>query len=85
MLRPTPTGASGQLAWNHEHPIGVEYLHDYVRVIYEAARAAQLDALVMTQCAHPYFAHVTDALGLNDWSVKSANIIEQTSTVNELP
>ena len=49
-----------------------------MRVTYEAARAAQLDALVMTQCAHPYFAHVTDALRLNDWSVKSANIIEQT-------
>lgn len=58
---------------------GIELLHDYVSTIYGAAKAAKPDAMVMTHCPHPYFADVTDVLRLNDWAVKTPNIIEQAS------
>ncbi|HUB69659.1 MAG TPA: hypothetical protein VL984_04495 [Acidimicrobiales bacterium] len=56
---------------------GIELLHDYVGLIYEASKAAKPDAMVMTHCPHPYFADVTDVLRLNDWAVKVPNVVEQ--------
>ncbi|MBC8079338.1 MAG: hypothetical protein H7X86_03270 [Gorillibacterium sp.] len=56
---------------------GLELLHEYLLLIYETAKKAKPDAMVMTNCPHPYFADVTDVLRLNDWSYKEPNILEQ--------
>ncbi len=56
---------------------GIELLHDYLELIYGAAKAAKPDAMIMTHCPHPYFADVTDVLRLNDWAIKVPNIVEQ--------
>lgn len=56
---------------------GLELLHHYVSLIYDAAKSVKQSAMLMTHCAHPYFADVTDVLRLNDWSFKQPNLIEQ--------
>jgi hypothetical protein len=61
------------------HGTGIELLHDYVALVHGAAKVAKPDAMIMTRCAHPYFAGVTDVLRLNDWALKRPNIIEQAS------
>ena len=56
---------------------GVELLHHYLSLIHDAAKNAKKDALIMTHCAHPYFADVTDVFRLNDWSIKKPDLVEQ--------
>lgn len=56
---------------------GIELLHDYLGWIYQVAKAAKPDAMIMTHAPHPYFADVTDVLRLNDWSVRAPNVVEQ--------
>jgi len=56
---------------------GIEMLHDYLALIYQTAKSVKPDAMIMTHAPHPYFADVTDVLRLNDWSVRSPNVVEQ--------
>jgi hypothetical protein len=41
-------------------------LHELLRVVYDAAKDAKADALVITQTPHPGFGDVTDMVRLND-------------------
>jgi hypothetical protein len=59
----TPSGAS--LA-AHGRAWGISLLHELLRVVYDAAKEAKPDALVITQTPHPAFADVTDMVRLND-------------------
>jgi hypothetical protein len=45
---------------------GIALLHELLAVVYEAAKAAKPDALVITHTPHPSFADVTDMIRLND-------------------
>lgn len=45
---------------------GIELLKLYTKTIYDAAKAAKPDALVITHTANPYFAECTDMIRLND-------------------
>lgn len=56
---------------------GMELLHEYVRLIHEAAKAAKPDAMILSHCAHPYFADVVDVLRLNDYCFKNPTLVEQ--------
>jgi hypothetical protein len=56
---------------------GVELLHEYVRLIHEAAKAAKPDAMILSHCCHPYFADVIDVLRLNDYCFKNPTVVEQ--------
>jgi hypothetical protein len=59
----TPTGSSLTSAgprW------GIALLHELLRVVYDGAKSAKADALVITQTPHPAFADVTDMVRLND-------------------
>lgn len=50
----------------HGDAWGIELLKSLTRQIYDAAKAAKPDALVITHTANPYFAECTDMLRLND-------------------
>jgi hypothetical protein len=59
----TPTGSALTSAgprW------GIALLHELLRVVYDGAKSAKADALVITQTPHPAFADVTDMVRLND-------------------
>jgi hypothetical protein len=59
----TPTGralAAHGTSW------GIALLHELLRVVHDAAKAAKPDALLITQTPHPVFADVTDMIRLND-------------------
>jgi hypothetical protein len=45
---------------------GIALLHELLRVVYDAAKDAKPDALVITQTPHPGFGDVTDMVRLND-------------------
>jgi hypothetical protein len=45
---------------------GIALLHELLRVVYEAAKEAKPDALVVTHTPHPSFVDVTDMIRLND-------------------
>ena len=45
---------------------GLAFTHDYLRLIWNATRAAKADAVVQTHCAHPQFGDVTNCIRLND-------------------
>jgi hypothetical protein len=59
----TPSGAALTL---HGETWGIALLHELLRVMYEGAKAAKPDALVITQTPHPGFVDVTDMIRLND-------------------
>jgi hypothetical protein len=59
----TPTGHHLR---RHGSSWGIALLHAHQRVLYEAAKAARPDALVVTHTPHPAFADVTDMVRLND-------------------
>ena len=46
--------------------MGVALLHLLLETVYEAAKAAKADALVITHTPHPAFVDVTDMIRLND-------------------
>jgi hypothetical protein len=45
---------------------GIALLHELLRTVYDAAKAAKPDALVITHTPHPSFVDVTDMIRLND-------------------
>ena len=45
---------------------GISLLHELLRIVYDEAKKAKADALVITQTPHPSFADVTDMVRLND-------------------
>jgi hypothetical protein len=54
---------------------GIELLHHYLEIIYQAAKVAKKDSLIVTHCANPYFIDVTDMLRLNDLRGDEGDII----------
>jgi hypothetical protein len=59
----TPRGAG----YRPSRPLwGMELLHDYIRLIHDAMKAAKPDALLETHCANPSFGAITGVLRLND-------------------
>ncbi|MFZ3555570.1 hypothetical protein [Streptomyces sp. BH055] len=60
----TPTGEGLR---GHDGTVwGIALLHAYLAVVYEAAKDAKPDGLVVTHTPHPAFADVTDMIRLND-------------------
>jgi hypothetical protein len=57
---------SGRALTTHGRGWGIALLHELLRVVYEAAKEAKPDALVITHAPHPSFADVTDMIRLND-------------------
>ena len=45
---------------------GIALLHELLQIVYEAAKSAKPDALIVTQTPHPSFVDVTDMIRLND-------------------
>jgi hypothetical protein len=45
---------------------GLELLHDYLKLIHDAMKAAKADTVLETHCANPQFADVTEMIRLND-------------------
>jgi hypothetical protein len=62
----TATTPSGSSLTSSGGLWGVALLHELLRVVYDGAKAAKADALVITQTPHPAFADVTDMVRLND-------------------
>jgi hypothetical protein len=56
----------GQALVAHGSARGIALLHELLRVVYAAAKAAKPDALMITQAPHPAFADVADMIRLND-------------------
>jgi hypothetical protein len=50
----------------HGRAWGIALLHELLRVVHAAAKAAKPDALLVTQTPHPAFVDVSDMLRLND-------------------
>lgn len=57
---------SGQALTSHGPGWGIALLHELLAVVYEAAKEAKADALLLTQTPHPAFADVADMIRLND-------------------
>ena len=57
---------SGRAVAAHGRAWGISLLYELLRIVYEAAKAAKPDALVMTHTPHPAFVDVTDMIRLND-------------------
>ncbi len=57
---------SGRALAAHGPGWGIALLHELLRVVYEAAKEAKPDALVITHTPHPSFVDVTDMIRLND-------------------
>jgi hypothetical protein len=57
---------SGHALAHHGPAWGIALLHEQLRVVYDAAKQAKSDALVITQTPHPAFGDVTDMVRLND-------------------
>ena len=55
---------------------GIALLHELLRVVYDAAKAAKPEALVITHGPHPAFVDVTDMIRLND-VVGGVDLVEQ--------
>ena len=57
---------NGRALSSHGGSWGLALLHELLALVYEAAKEAKRDALVITQTPHPGFVDVTDMLRLND-------------------
>ena len=68
----TPSGR----ALDHAGGWGIALLHRLLAVVYEAAKDAKPDALVITHTPHPAFVDVTDMIRLND-VVGGQDVVEQ--------
>jgi hypothetical protein len=55
---------------------GIALLHELLRVVYDAAKAAKPDALVITHAPHTAFVDVTDMIRLND-VIGGVGLVEQ--------
>jgi hypothetical protein len=62
----TQRAPSGQSLVAHGDSWGVAMLHELLRTIHDAAKAAKPDALVITHTPHPSFGDVCDMVRLND-------------------
>jgi hypothetical protein len=69
----TPSGAS---LVHHGREWGVELLRRLLWIVYDEAKRAKPDALVMTHTPTPYFADVTDMIRLND-VIKERPVVAQ--------
>jgi hypothetical protein len=57
---------SGRALSHHGPGWGIALLHELLRTVYDAAKEAKPDALVITHTPHPAFVDVTDMIRLND-------------------
>jgi hypothetical protein len=62
----TQRAPSGQSLVAHGDSWGIAMLHELLRTIHDAAKAAKPDALVITHTPHPSFGDVCDMVRLND-------------------
>ncbi len=57
---------SGRALEHHRASWGIALLHELLATVYDAAKDAKPDALLVTHTVHPAFADVTDMIRLND-------------------
>jgi hypothetical protein len=57
---------SGHAASTASGSWGIALLHELLRIVYEAAKTAKPEALLVTQSPHPAFVDVADMIRLND-------------------
>jgi hypothetical protein len=57
---------------------GVELLHRLLAIVYDAAKQAKGDALIMTHTPNPHFADVTDMIRLNDVNTRAPAVAQMT-------
>jgi hypothetical protein len=62
----TQRAPSGSSLSAHGETWGIAMLHELLRTMYDAAKAAKPDALVITHTPHPSFGDVCDMVRLND-------------------
>ena len=62
----TARSPSGRALTSHGPGWGIALLHQLLALVYDAAKRAKPDALVITHTPHPSFADVTDMIRLND-------------------
>lgn len=60
---------SGPGLRGHRPVWGLELMRHYLSIIYDEAKQAKPDALIMTHTAHPYLADVLDMIRLNDINI----------------
>jgi hypothetical protein len=68
---------SGHALSSHGDGWGIALLHRLLATVYEAAKAAKPDALLITQAPHPAFADVADMIRLNDMIGGHASVVPQ--------
>jgi len=68
---------SGRGLTGHGESWGIALLHELLTVVYEAAKVAKGDALVITHTPHPSFVDVTDMIRLNDMVGGAASVVPQ--------
>ena len=68
---------SGYALTSHGEGWGIALLHRLLACVYEAAKAAKPDALVITQTPHPAFVDVADMIRLNDMIGGHASVVPQ--------
>ena len=73
----TARAPSGHALSTHGDGWGIALLHQLLATVYEAARAAKPDALVITQTPHPGFVDVADMIRLNDMIGGHASVVPQ--------
>ena len=57
---------SGRGLASHSGAWGIALLHELLRIVYDSAKDAKPDALIVTHTPHPSFVDVTDMIRLND-------------------
>lgn len=65
-------GPSGPGLHRHGREWGVALLHRLLAIVYDEAKRAKPDALVMTHTPNPHFADVTDMIRLNDVNTRAS-------------
>ena len=73
----TARAPSGHALAAHGDGWGIALLHRLLATVYEAAKAAKPDALVITQTPHPGFVDVADMIRLNDMIGGHASVVPQ--------
>lgn len=68
---------SGQALSHHGPAWGIALLHQLLAVVYEAAKEAKPDALLLTQTPHPAFVDVADMIRLNDMIGGHESVVPQ--------
>jgi hypothetical protein len=70
----TPTGRA---LTRHGESWGIALLHELLATLYDAAKEAKPDALVMTHTPHRAFVDVTDMIRLNDMVTGAPSVVPQ--------